>query len=83
MNANQAAARVLKRAIAAAYHDHVDYGHQPGQSVESSIRQGVLSKPRGDEDADSIGPVDSDQHRYDLQKCRITAQQTRGIIRLK
>jgi hypothetical protein len=61
MNANQAAARVLKRAIAAAYHDHGDYGHHPGQFVESSRRQGKLSKPCGDENADSTDPVDPDQ----------------------
>jgi len=56
MNANIAAARVLKRTIAAAYHDHVDYGHHPGQSVESSTQQGKPFRLCGDENGDSTDP---------------------------
>jgi hypothetical protein len=53
MNANLAAAHVLKRAIAAAYHDHDDYGPYPGQYVESNTQQETLTRPRGDEYGDS------------------------------
>jgi hypothetical protein len=60
MNANQAAARVLKRAIAAAYHGDGDYRPHPRHYVESNKRQGMLFKPHGDEDADSTGPIDPD-----------------------
>jgi len=53
MNANLAAARVPKRAIAAAYHSNVDYGPHPRQSVESSTQQGTQFRLRGDENSDS------------------------------
>jgi hypothetical protein len=53
MNNNVVAACVLKRAIAAAYHDRVDHGPRPRQSVESSTQQGKLFQPHGDENSDS------------------------------
>ena len=56
MNANKAAARVLKRAIAATYHDLFDYVLDPRQSGESSKKLGLHYKMVIDEDGESTDP---------------------------